>query len=84
MDGSAKAAEAAEKIEEELARIRRLADRYVRVKLASKILQQEIERYRVEHQDPVLKGVRLILRDIFRKMALNKKCPELLPTIAQD
>jgi len=31
-----------------------------------------------------LTGVRLILRDIFRKMALNKKCPELLPTIAQD
>jgi len=27
----------------------------VRVKLASKILQQEIERYREEHQDPVLK-----------------------------
>lgn len=55
MDGSAKAAEVAEKMEEELARIRRLADRYVRVKLASKILQQEIERYREEHQDPVLK-----------------------------
>jgi uncharacterized protein YhaN len=55
MDGSAKAAEAAEKMEEELAGIRRLADRYVRVKLASKILQQEIERYREEHQDPVLK-----------------------------
>ena len=55
MDGSAKAAEAAEKMEEELASIRRLADRYVRVKLASKILQQEIERYRKEHQDPVLK-----------------------------
>jgi len=55
MDGSAKAAEAAEKMEQELARIRRLAERYVRVKLASKILQQEIERYREEHQDPVLK-----------------------------
>jgi len=55
MDGSAKAAEAKEKTEEELARIRRLSDRYVRVKLAAKILQQEIERYREEHQDPVLK-----------------------------
>jgi len=55
MDGSAKAAEAAEKMEEELAMIRRLVDRYVRVKLASKVLQQEIERYREEHQDPVLK-----------------------------
>lgn len=55
MDGSAKAAEAAERMEQELARIRRLAERYARVKLASKILQQEIERYREEHQDPVLK-----------------------------
>ena len=55
MDGSAKAAEAAEKMEQELARIRRLAERYARVKLASKVLQQEIERYREEHQDPILK-----------------------------
>jgi uncharacterized protein YhaN len=55
MDGSAKAAETAEKMEQELARIQRLAERYVLLKLASKILQQEIERYREEHQDPVLK-----------------------------
>jgi uncharacterized protein YhaN len=54
MDGSARAAETAEKMEAELARIRRLAERYVQVKIASKILQQEIERYREEHQDPVL------------------------------
>jgi uncharacterized protein YhaN len=55
MDGNANAAEAAEEMEQELARIRRLADRYALLKLASKILQQEIERYREEHQDPVLK-----------------------------
>ena len=55
MDGSAKAAEIAEKMEQELTRIRRLAERYSLLKLASKILQQEIERYREEHQDPVLK-----------------------------
>ncbi len=55
MDGSARGAEIAEKMEQELARIRRLAERYAQVKLASKILQQEIERYREEHQDPVLK-----------------------------
>jgi uncharacterized protein YhaN len=55
MDGSAKAAEVADEMEQELARIRRLAERYARIKLASKILQQEIERYREEHQDPVLK-----------------------------
>ena len=55
MDGSARAAETAEEMEQELARIRRLADRYARVKIASRILQLEIERYREEHQDPVLK-----------------------------
>jgi uncharacterized protein YhaN len=55
MDGSSKAAEIAEKMEQELTRIRRLAERYSLLKLASKILQQEIERYREEHQDPVLK-----------------------------
>jgi uncharacterized protein YhaN len=55
MDGNSGAAEIAEKMEQELARIRRLAERYAQVKLASKILQQEIERYREEHQDPVLK-----------------------------
>ena len=55
MDGSAKAAEIAETMEQELTRIRRLAERYSLLKLASKILQQEIERYREEHQGPVLK-----------------------------
>jgi uncharacterized protein YhaN len=55
MDGSAKAAQAAEAAEQVLARLRRLTNRYVRLKLAAKILQQEIERYRAKHQDPVLK-----------------------------
>ncbi len=55
MDGGAKAAEASEKMEQELAGMRRLAERYVRVKLASAVLKDEIERYREEHQDPVLK-----------------------------
>jgi len=55
MDGGARGAEVAEKMEQELARIRRLAERYIQLKLASKILQREIERYRKKHQDPVLK-----------------------------
>lgn len=55
MDGGAMAADAAEKMEQELAGIRRMAGRYARLKLASRILQQEIERYREEHQGPVLK-----------------------------
>ncbi|NCC04621.1 MAG: hypothetical protein EOM37_11410 [Proteobacteria bacterium] len=55
MDGNAKAADVSEEMEQELARIRRLAERYALLKLATKILQQEIEHYREEHQDPVLK-----------------------------
>ena len=55
MDGSGKAAEMLEKAEAALARVRRLAGRYVRLKLAGQILKREIDLYRREHQDPVLK-----------------------------
>ncbi len=67
MDGSDKAAEIAGQMEQELARLRRLAERYALVKLASKILQLEIERYREEHQDPVL----IIGSRYFRQMTLG-------------
>ena len=55
MDGSGKAAEMLEKAEAALARVRRLAGRYVRFKVAGQILKREIDLYRREHQDPVLK-----------------------------
>jgi len=55
MDGSARAAEAAEKMEQVAARISRLVDQYARIKLATMVLKDEIERYREAHQDPVLK-----------------------------
>jgi uncharacterized protein YhaN len=55
MDGSGKAAELAEASQQALAKIRRLTERYIRLKLATKILREEIERYRAENQDPVLK-----------------------------
>lgn len=55
MDGSSLAAEAAEKMEQVAARIRRLARQYTRIKLATMVLKDEIERYREEHQDPVLR-----------------------------
>lgn len=67
MDGSSIAADASEKMEQELAKIRRLVERYTRVKLASKILQQEIERYREKHQDPVLQ----LASKYFAKLTLN-------------
>ena len=67
MDGNARAAESAEKMEQELAGLRRLVERYVQVKLAAKILQQEIERYREEHQDPVL----MLASDYFSDLTLG-------------
>ncbi len=67
MNGSDRAAELTQEMEQELARMRRLAERYTLVKLASKILQLEIERYREEHQDPVL----IIGSRYFRDMTLG-------------
>ncbi|MBF0231924.1 MAG: AAA family ATPase [Desulfamplus sp.] len=67
MDGSAKVAATAEEMEQELAKIRRMAERYAQLKIASRILQQEIERYREEHQDPVLK----IASGYFNKLTMG-------------
>ena len=54
MDGGAKAAEAAEKAQEFLAVVHDGVDRYIRLRLASVILRNEIERYRSRNQAPVL------------------------------
>ncbi len=54
MDGSARAAEITEKMEQELSRMGRLSERYALLKLAARMLHQEIERYREAHQDPIL------------------------------
>jgi len=55
MDGSGKAADLTDASQQALAKIRRLTERYIRLKLATKFLREEIERYRAENQDPVLK-----------------------------
>jgi uncharacterized protein YhaN len=54
MDGGARAAEAAEQAEAILTEIRSGVDRYVRLRLASTLLRREIERYRINHQGPLL------------------------------
>jgi uncharacterized protein YhaN len=54
MDGNAAAALKAEEAQTCLARMRRLAERFVRLRIAARVLEEEIERYRTEHQDPVL------------------------------
>ena len=67
MDGSASAAELADASQQVLARIRRLTERFIRVKLSTKILLDVIESYTAEHQDPVLK----IASGYFKKITLS-------------
>jgi len=55
MDGSDQAATLADQAQAILARIRSDAEHYVRVKLAGRILHDEIERYRRENQGPLVK-----------------------------
>jgi uncharacterized protein YhaN len=54
MDGSDDAAALADEAQSVLVGIRSNAEQYVRVKLASRILRDEIERYRQQHQGPLL------------------------------
>ncbi len=55
MDGSARAALLAEESQGILARLETDVDQYVRLKLASMVLSQAIERYREKNQAPILK-----------------------------
>lgn len=54
MDGGDDAASLADQAQNILASIRSDAERYTRVKLASRILRDEIERYRKENQGPLI------------------------------
>ncbi|MBN2809306.1 MAG: AAA family ATPase [Deltaproteobacteria bacterium] len=67
MNGSGQAAAIADKMEQVAARIKRLVDHYTRLKLAAAVLQKEIERYRKEHQEPILK----IASRFFAELTLN-------------
>jgi uncharacterized protein YhaN len=67
MDGGPEAAEAAEKAQSILARIREDARRYISLRLASAVLHREIERYRTENQDPVLKRT----SELFSRLTLG-------------
>ncbi len=55
MDGSDRAAALADQAQGILAGIRSDAERYVRVKLAGRILRDQIERYRSENQGPLIR-----------------------------
>jgi len=67
MDGNARAAEAAELGAGLLAKIRRLAERYIQLKVAACVLKSEIERFRSENQTPVL----AITSRYFRELTLG-------------
>ncbi len=54
MDGRSKAADAALSSQQLVAVIRRMSERFVRLKAASALLRQEIERFRNENQDPII------------------------------
>lgn len=67
LDGSSKAAEAAERAEQLLATIVPDAEQYVRLTISRLILEEQIERYRQANQTPVLKRA----GDLFAKLTLG-------------
>jgi uncharacterized protein YhaN len=67
MDGSARAAELAEETQMILGRLDADVEQYVRLRLASTVLNQAIERYREKHQGPTLKRA----NDLFSRMTLG-------------
>ena len=64
MDGSGKAAELAEKIQNTIAGIEKNAEQYARLKIATKVLSMAIERYRDKSQGPILKKASLLFNQI--------------------
>lgn len=64
MDGSALAAEAAERSQSILAQIANDAERYAHLRLAQLVLQKGMERYRERHQGPVLQRASGLFRDL--------------------
>jgi uncharacterized protein YhaN len=54
MAGSDEAGALAEEAQQTLSSLRAHAERYMRVKLAGRILRDEIERFRRQHRDPIL------------------------------
>lgn len=67
LDGSSKAAEAAERAEQLLAGIIPDAEQYLRFTIARLILEEQMERYRQENQTPVLRRA----GELFAKLTLG-------------
>jgi len=67
MDGGAKAADISAQSQQILSFIRNCVERYVRLRMSSLILNREIERYRSENQDPLLRRAGQIFSDLTLK-----------------
>lgn len=67
MDGGTRAAELQEQVESESAKLRRLVHRYAQVKVAERVLRRAVDRYRDEHQSPVVS----LASDYFRRLTLG-------------
>jgi uncharacterized protein YhaN len=67
MNGDDAAARIAQEMQEVVARISRLTDRYIRLKLASRVLRAQIERFRAANQGPML----AIASGLFAKLTMG-------------
>jgi uncharacterized protein YhaN len=90
LDGSDHAAALADQGQSVLAGIRANAERYVRVKLAARILRDEIEQYRKENQGPMVKRASehfaVLTRNSFQELRtdFNEKDEPVLAGIRPD
>jgi uncharacterized protein YhaN len=64
MAGGMQAAEAADEAQSALARLRPQVERYLRLRLAARLLREEIERYRKANESPVLARAGAIFADL--------------------
>ncbi len=64
MDGSARAAEVAEDIQIQMGRLENDIEQYARLKIASRVLNQAIERYRDKSQGPILNRASALFQQI--------------------
>ncbi|MBK9259257.1 MAG: AAA family ATPase [Polyangiaceae bacterium] len=67
VDGSARAAEAAEEAEQHLAAMAVLVEEYARAKLAHRLLEDEIKQYREKNQGPIIRRA----SELFERLTLG-------------
>ncbi len=67
LDGSGKAAEAAEESEQHLAAMATLVEEYARARLAHRLLEDEIKQYREKHQGPIVRRA----SEVFERLTLG-------------